>query len=256
VKGSQSRVIVAGDVHLGAQNSNAEAFNGFLGEVYEGRDSVDEVVLLGDLWDMVRRDPFGVAWETSETLGLLKDIADAVPVSLVLGNHDVYLDQLDGSRYEIDLRGSYTLDQNGTRIHFTHGDGFDGLHSERLSRYLSGAGDRGEIDPTRGRKDPFVAGIRDIVGGVKTRLLPDGGSSGARAYPRRERRAHGYLDGVDADKLVYGHTHAPYVHEENIAANPGSWKSTAPVHNTYVEVTDGELALYRYDPDGEDERIE
>ncbi|MFP4174568.1 MAG: metallophosphoesterase [Halobacteriales archaeon] len=251
-----SRIIAVGDVHLGAQNSDDEAFNAFLGEVYEDRGSVDEVVLVGDLWDMVRRDPFGVAWETSDTLNLLKSLADAVPVRLVLGNHDLYLDQLDPSRYEIDLRESYTLDQDGTRIHFTHGDGFDSLHSQRLSRYLSGAGDRGEIDPTRGRKDPFVAGFRDVVGGIKTRLRTDGGASEARSYPRRERRAHAYLNGIDADKLVYGHTHAPYVHHDNVAANTGSWKSTAPVHNTYVEVEGGELALYRYVHDGEDELIE
>jgi UDP-2,3-diacylglucosamine pyrophosphatase LpxH len=250
-----SRVVAVGDVHLGAKNSDAEAFNAFLGEIYQSRGSVEETVLLGDLWDMVRRDPFGVAWETSETLGLLKRLADAVPVSLVLGNHDIYLDQLDGARYEIDFRGSYTLDQDGTRIRFTHGDDFDGLHSKRLSGYLSGAGDRGEIDPTRGRKDPFVAGFRDVVGGIKTRLRPDGGSSEDCEYPRRERRAHGYLDGTDADKLVYGHTHAPYVRKDNTGANAGSWKSTAPVHNTYVEVSDGELALYRYVSDGEDERM-
>jgi len=251
-----SRVIVAGDVHLGADNANVEAFNGFLKDLYQNRTSIDEVVLLGDLWDMVRRDPFGVAWETTETLEQLKRLGNEVPVQLILGNHDIYLQGLDSTRYELDFREEYTLNQNGTRIHFRHGDEFDALQSNRLSKYLSGAGDRGEIDPTRGRKDPVVAGVRDVVCNIKTRLRPDGGQSRARTYPRRERRAHGYLGTIAADKIVYGHTHAPYVHHENIAANPGSWKSTAPVHNTYVEITEGELALYQYLPEGEDERIE
>ena len=251
-----SRVIVAGDVHLGADNANVEAFNGFLENLYQDRASIDEVVLLGDLWDMVRRDPFGVAWETTETLEQLKRLGDKVPVRLILGNHDMYLQGLDSTRYELDFLEKYTLDQNGTRIHFRHGNEFDALQSNRLSKYLSGAGDRGDIDPTRGRKDPVVAGVRDVVCSIKTRLRADGGSSHARSYPRRERRAHGYLGTIAADKLVYGHTHAPYVHHENIAANPGSWKSTAPVHNTYVEITEGELALYRYLPEEEDELIE
>ena len=251
-----SRVIVAGDVHLGAENANAETFNSFLEDLYRDRASVDEVVLLGDLWDMVRRDPFGVAWETTETLERLKQLGNAVPVRLIPGNHDVYLRGLDSTRYELDIRESYSLDQDGTRIHFRHGDEFDGLQSDRLSKYLSGEGDRGEIDPTRGRKDPFVAGVRNVFYSIKTRLRADGGGSRARAYPRRERRAHGYLSTVSADKIVYGHTHAPYVHHDNIAANPGSWKSTAPVHDTYVEITEGELALYQYLPEEEDERIE
>lgn len=250
-----SRVIVAGDVHLGADNADVEAFNSFLDELYRDRATVDEVVLLGDLWDMIRRDPFGVAWETTRTVELLKRLANEVPVQYVLGNHDVYLEKLDSTRYELEFRESYTLEQDGTRIRFRHGHEFDNLQSNRLSRYLSGSGDRGEIDPTRGRKDPVVDGVRNAVGNIKTRLLADGGES-ARAYPRRERRAHGYLGRTDADKLVYGHTHSPYVHHDNIAANPGSWKLTAPRHNTYVEIDGGELALYRYLSDDQDERIE
>lgn len=249
-----SRVIVAGDVHLGADNANSEAFNAFLDDLYQDRRSIDEVVLLGDIWDIVRRDPFGVAWETADTLERLKGLAEAVSVRYILGNHDMYLQHLDGTRYELDIRENYTLDQDGTRIQFRHGNEFDRLHSNRLSNYLSGAGDRGDIDPTRGRKDPVVAGFRDVVCSIKTRLRADGGSS--RAYPRREMRAHDYLGTTAVDKLVYGHTHAPYVHHDNIVANPGSWKSTAPLHNTYVEITEGELALYQYLPEGKDERIE
>lgn len=247
-----SRVIAAGDVHLGAHNANDDAFTSFLTNLYEERASIDEVVLLGDLWDMVRRDPFGVALETAETLDRLKRLASAVPVQFIYGNHDLYLQELDSSRYDLDFHTDYTLEQNGTQILFCHGNGFDRLQSDRLSTYLSGSGDRGDIDPTRGRKDPVVDGIRGAITSVKTRLRSDGGT---RTFPRRERRAHEYLHTVAADKLVYGHTHTPYVHDENLAANPGSWKSTEPVHNTYVEIVDGELALYQYRPDGEDERL-
>lgn len=251
-----SRVVVAGDVHLGSDNADVAAFDAFLEDCYRDRASIDEIVLLGDLWDMVRRDPFGVAWETADTLERLKRLAAAVPVRYVLGNHDVYLQQLDGSRYEVDFREEYAIEQAGTRIQFRHGNEFDALQSNRLSRYLSGAGDRGDIDPTRGLKDPVVASARDAVGRVKMQLRADGGSAPTRAYSRRERRAHEFLRTAAADKLVYGHTHAPYVHHDNLAANPGSWKSTAPVHNTYVEITGGELALYQYRSDGEDPRLE
>ena len=251
-----NRVIVVGDVHLGAQNSNVTEFELFLKDLYQSCDSIDELILLGDLWDMVRRDPFGVAWETSTTLDLIKQLAMTLPVRYILGNHDLYLKQLDASRYEADFYDHYVLNQDGTSILFKHGHEFDGFHSMRLSEYLSGAGDRGEIDPTRGRKDPIVAGARSAIGNIKRRLRTDGGHPQTRAYPRRERRAHGFLQSVDADKLVYGHTHAPYVHHDNLVANAGSWKSTAPINNTYVEIKNGQLSLYQYRPNEEDTRIE
>ena len=241
-------VIVAGDVHLGAHNADVTAFTAFLEDVYRQQDAIAELVLLGDLWDMVRRDPFGVAWETSDTLTQLKRVASELPVRYILGNHDIYLQNLEQSRYEFDLREEYTLQQNGTRIHFRHGHEFDGLHSNRLSSYLSGAGDRGDIDITRGRKDPVVASVREALSRFKGHVQSNG--NGASVYPRRERRAHEFLETISADKLVYGHTHAPYVHHDNIAANPGSWKSTTPVHNTYLEISDGALSLYQYQSSG------
>lgn len=252
------RVVVAGDVHLGAETADADSFDAFLATLYRDRDELDEVVLLGDVWDLVRRDPFGVALETAGTLESLARLSQAVPVTYVLGNHDVHLQGLDDARYDLAFRDEYTFEQAGTRIHVRHGNDFDALQSNRLSRYLSGPGDRGEIDPTRGLKDSVVARVRDAVGGLKrgfrSRLRTDGGSP-VPSYPRRERRAHEYLATIADDKLVYGHTHAPYVHHENLAANPGSWKTTAPVSNTYVEVVDGRLALYEFRPDRADRRL-
>lgn len=256
------RVVVAGDVHLGASNANAEAFTGFLGDLYGDRDALSEVVLLGDIWDLVRRDPFGCAWESHETIGRLQRLADAVPVTLVLGNHDSYLTELDDSLYDVEFTDEYAIEQAGTRVRFCHGNGFDRFQFDTLSRSLSGPGDRGDIDPTNGRKDPVVAAARAWLQAGRTRLgeavstvAPDLAPTTDR-YPRRERRAHAYLDSIAADKLVYGHTHAPYVHEENVAANPGSWKSTAPVHNTYLHLDEGRLELYRYRPSGADERLD
>jgi len=249
-----SKVVVAGDAHLGSENADAAAFEAFLADLRADAD-LEEVVFLGDLWDLVRRDPFGAALETAGPLDRLGRLAREVPVRYVLGNHDVHLRDLDWSRYAVDFREEYTIRQGGTAIRCRHGNEFDALQSDRLSRYLSGRGDRGDIDPTRGRKDPVVAYARETVGRLRSRLLPDGGRPAER-YPRRERRAHEWLAGAGADKLVYGHTHAPYVHHDNLAANPGSWKTTAPVHNTYLEVSDGHLALYRYRRDAPDDRLE
>ena len=252
-------VVVAGDVHLGADNANVAAFNSFLDDVAD-RDPA-HLVLLGDVWDLVRRDPFGAAWETSETITRLKALAAQLPVSVVFGNHDGHLRHLDAALYDVRFREALTLESGDSRIRFHHGEEFDRLHSDALSAYLSGPGDRGDIDPTRGRKDPIVAWGRGAIQRGKRRLrtvyATDGGEEGAaRSFPRRERRAHAHLDGIPEDKLIFGHTHAPYVHPENVAANPGSWKTTAPVHDTYLVVDGGDISLFRHRTEGADERLE
>lgn len=250
-----STIIVAGDVHLGSDNANVKDFNAFLEDLYTHHDSIEELVLLGDLWDMIRRDPFGVAWETTNTLYRIKRLAEIIPVSYIIGNHDLYLTELDGTRYEVDFLEQYTLEQAGVQVHFRHGHEFDRLHSNRLSAYLSGPGDLGDIDPTRGRKDPIIADARDAIGKFKQHLRTDGEGIPSREYHRRERRAHDFLRTISADKLVYGHTHAPYVHHENLVANPGSWKASVPLHNTYVEISEGNLSLYRFQIDCHDVRV-
>ncbi|MGM0591453.1 MAG: metallophosphoesterase [Halobacteriota archaeon] len=250
------RIFVAGDVHLGAANADVNAFNSFLDALAAEHDSGDQLVLLGDVVDLVRRDPFGCAWEVSETVTRMKRLADEVPVSFVLGNHDTYLRNLDSTLYAVDFREQLVLTSGDRDIRFCHGMEFDRFQSEWLSNYLSGPGDRGDIDPTNGAKDPFVAKGRKLVHKEKHRLRSVYRSvrgleaSSATAYPRRERRAHAFLDTIAEDKLVYGHTHTPYVHADNVAANPGSWKSTAPLHNTFLVIEDGDIALYRHEETG------
>lgn len=252
--------VVVGDVHLGSPHANVDAFDDFLDGVYRDRESVGEVVLLGDLWDLVRRDPFGCAWETSETVTRVKRLAAALPVRYVLGNHDAYLRHLDRSLYDVELCDEHVVDHGEHRIRCCHGNAFDALQADAVSNYLSGPGDRGTLDPTDGRKDRVVAAARDRVQDAKRRLrvLTTGAKTNGDVpgpFPRRERRAHAFLERIPEDKLVYGHTHAPYVHPANVAANPGSWKATAPVHNTYLRIEDGDIGLFRHRGSAADERL-
>lgn len=268
------RIVVAGDAHLGAERADVAAFTDFLEEQYRNRAETDALVLLGDVWDMIRRDPFGSAWETSETITRIRRLADELPVYFVFGNHDAHLRNLDKSLYDVSFREELALDSGDARIRFRHGKSFDRLQFDALSNHLSGPGDRGDIDPTNGAKDPVVEKGRAILQTQKRRLRTAyetigngavfGDSTGTdvtrspvdTTYPRRERRAHAFLERIPEDKLVYGHTHSPYVHPENVAANPGSWKSTAPVHNTYLVIENGDIGLYRHDVDGPDAPID
>jgi len=255
------RIFVAGDVHLGADNADAGAFDDFLDTIRRETTGRDRFVLLGDVWDLVRRDPFGCAFETSETITRIKRLSERIPVHSVLGNHDACLSNLDVDRYDVQFHDQHVLESGGERIRFCHGQSFDAFHSEALSNYLSGPGDRGDIDPTRGRKDPVVAKGREVLQGAKRHLRTAVGALQGRdevapvAFPRRERRAHAYLETIPEDKLVFGHTHAPYVHPDNVVANPGSWKTTAPVHNTYLVIEDGNIELFRHRAAGVNEPL-
>jgi UDP-2,3-diacylglucosamine pyrophosphatase LpxH len=257
-----STIIVAGDVHLGADNTDVDSFDSFL-ESLTHRDNADErLVLLGDVLDLIRRDPLGCAWEVSETVTRIKRVAEVMPVDFVFGNHDRYLQNLDFDRYNVDFHDERVLESGDHSIRFRHGESFDRLHLEPVSRLLSGPGDRGDIDPTRGLKDPVVAsGRRAILDGRRRLQSAYDSVRGNRPrtttlYPRRERRAHRYLRSIPEDKLVYGHTHTPYVRGDNAVANPGSWKTTAPVHNTYLVIERGDISLYRHRASGSDERVD
>lgn len=255
------KIVVVGDTHLGAEHADVDAFNDFLDERYRKRDELDALVLLGDVWDMIRRDSFGCAWETSKTITAIKRLADELSVYLVFGNHDSHLRHLDSALYDVEFRDEFVLESGDSRIRFCHGNAFDKLQFDALSNHLSGAADRGDIDPTNGLKDPIVARGREILQVQKHRLRSAydtirPGKTSIATFPRRERRAHAYLERIPEEKLVYGHTHSPYVHPDNIAANPGSWKSTAPVHNTYLVIENGNITLHRHNDEGDDETID
>lgn len=240
----QGQIVVASDVHIGSQNADVDAFNMFLDDCYEACHAGDHLVLLGDIFDFVRQDPDTYRQAYRDTITLLEDLGDTIPVYYVSGNHDRHPDLL-----ELDNISCYTddivLDSGEDRIRFRHGDAFDRFQLDALEQPLTLIGRTvGDIDPTRGRKDPFVRKAKELSQYMS-----------GETYPARERRAHRYLDTIPEEKLVYGHTHDAYVHPDNVAANPGSWKVTKDVHNTYLTIEDGHITLHQYHADGEDEPI-
>lgn len=51
------------------------------------------------------------------------------------------------------------------------------------------------------------------------------------------------------DKLVYGHTHKPFINNEKTVANTGSWVVEGPAdrpRNTYVLIENGQMELRRF----------
>ena len=64
---AQKKVIVISDVHLGYEYCDRDALNNFLDEL-EKDPEITDLVLLGDIVDMWRRDSSGVFLESRETM--------------------------------------------------------------------------------------------------------------------------------------------------------------------------------------------
>jgi predicted phosphodiesterase len=52
------------------------------------------------------------------------------------------------------------------------------------------------------------------------------------------------------EKLVFGHTHKPFINDDRTVANTGSWvneMANEQSQNTYVKVSSGQMELKRFD---------
>ena len=84
------KIIVVSDVHLGSDKSNKAAFNAFLASLHDD-DKLTDLVLMGDIVDMWRRDASGVFLENMDTVSILKDLKKRISVHWLAGNHDFHL---------------------------------------------------------------------------------------------------------------------------------------------------------------------
>src|SRR5215467_1914860 len=131
----QLAIVVVSDQHLGYQNSDKPAFNAFLDQL-SGDSSVTDLVLLGDVVDMWRRDASGVFLENSDTLGKITSLMKTMTVHYVAGNHDFHTLQLQGHSYPFNFVRNLQLNVGGYNYRFVHGWEFDRLQQEPLMEAL------------------------------------------------------------------------------------------------------------------------
>lgn len=65
------KCVVVSDVHLGTEDSNREKFADFIDNL---GDDVEHLVLLGDIFDLWRRDPIGVLLENVDIVQKLLEL--------------------------------------------------------------------------------------------------------------------------------------------------------------------------------------
>lgn len=258
--------MVVSDVHLGSKTCDVGSFNSFLHSLNDDRDLTD-LVLLGDIVDMWRRDASGVFLESMETIQIIKDLKKRINVHYVAGNHDYHVLKLKNRaphyHYPFEFTQTLHLTDGAHNYLFMHGYEFEYGRALKLIRPsmdilcrfnsdLDGIGEEKLWDSLR-RK------ALDVHYTVFTQRL----ERRLRRSPRSlndspeerlkdkklevvERRAYELVRGKTNHVLIFGHTHHPFMRSGEDLVNTGSWVTESPVHNTYVVLENGRPRLFVY----------
>ena len=263
------KLIITSDQHLGYKNSDFRSFSNFL-DYISNRNDVDTLILLGDLVDMWRRDVSGLFLIFSSVVNQLLEIKSAgKKVYLIAGNHDYHLLKLKAQDYPFNFLSNWAPLQSGesatltgttgrkVKYVFKHGWEFDLAQNPSIMEILcfnlsDTIGDQRSTIYSflLNAKDKFDRVLKDIVnfhGGDKEYV--------DHLLQPPEQRLQPYLTDVEKkawssvseeERLIFGHTHRPFISEDRKIANAGSWVIDAEVHNTFIEIDEEKLRLWNF----------
>lgn len=238
--------VVLSDLHLGTSESNKERFMAFLDEL---GDDVERLILLGDIFDLWRRDPVGVLLENLDVLQKLLSLEPRVHVSFVVGNHDFHLFTFPHSYFGDRFGTGYdlSLPYGRTTYHFLHGYQLENKRFGTLELYehfadsMCMAGDDvGKAADTiwdRISEKTSIWHKLTSYAWVKQKAKEINLPPEERDLKKLEEYA---IDLVQNSKhyrggfLIYGHTHEPFVNEAARVANTGSWVKPSA---SYLEIS-------------------
>jgi UDP-2,3-diacylglucosamine pyrophosphatase LpxH len=258
-------ILAVSDQHLGYENVDKQAFNRFLDDL-QGDSSVTDLVLLGDVVDMWRRDASGIFLENRDTFDKILGLQKKMKVHYIAGNHDYHVLRLQGHGYPFKFIKDLTLPQDNVNYVFKHGYEFDEMQREHFMESLCHA-----MSDAKGDRDNNVwAALSRDKGDIgyafsvifrranlkrsAELLLLDPEQRLAASLSRVEKRARASIK--PGEILIFGHTHRPFVNKEQNLANTGSWITTSPIHNTYVRLENGKPRLFVYGGEEVTERID
>jgi UDP-2,3-diacylglucosamine hydrolase len=219
--------IVVGDIHFGKgePESEREKERSLVSCLRSVADEVEELILLGDVFDYFIEYRHLMPKGYVRFLGLLAHLADAgVRIRYFAGNHDPWHQDFFETEFGAEVHMNQALvDIYGNRTYLHHGDGI-------------------------ARKSATYNRIRDIlrhplpVWMYKTVIPGDAGAGLARYVSRRfgeeevdysvaadlRTYAEALLENPEIDQVVLGHTHVPEVRRfgSGLYCNPGAWHET------------------------------
>ncbi|UTB32184.1 MAG: UDP-2,3-diacylglucosamine diphosphatase [Methanobacterium sp. ERen5] len=249
-------MLVISDLHLGYEKSNTNAFYNFLDDY---NSKVDHLILLGDFFDFWRKNNSEIVLEYEKILDKLLDLK-ANKIHYIIGNHDYHMLKLKeryGDNFPFEVKKNLRLEDNGKKFYFTHGYEFEaaGLEPFTIDMYE-------DFSEKMCFSEDVIGGVAgqiwDIIQGsdIKERLERDPRKrfetteESLKIYKMANSTGKCYLFGMKPnERLVFGHTHGPFINHNKTVVNSGSWTGelkNKDYQNSYVEINDGNMELKFY----------
>lgn len=230
------KTLLMSDLHIGFKYTRAKDILYVL-----ENETFDRLVLIGDIFDIqqMMKRPYWDQHHTAVLKKLLK-IAKKKELIYIIGNHDYplfyllnYTDKLVG----IKLFREFTYTSNNKNILCIHGD-----QLENISNKLTILGDL--FYYTGLKLNKYVNFIRSKFN-MKYWSLSKWGKDKIKKFINKafnmDFQIEKYKKDFNADVLVYGHTHMPYINASTV--NTGTFVEIA----TYVTEQDGIFTLHNLD---------
>ena len=231
-----SKVLAFSDNHIFYEHSNYPAMNDFFNYIRLRKYDFDEVIMVGDIFDLWRHNYYDAMKETvySETFynlqSLIDDFADiGTNTTLILGNHDYMAKEVIGDDLNVEYKHSYVIDGNI----YQHGWMFDFVQSFTM----------------------FGNVVTPSVYGVITAYMPAIYQQFCRKpseIPENEFAANiTWIDSIylnasefatriGVPRVIMGHTHNPVI--SGSICDCGDWVDSL----SWVEVTDGTPEMFKW----------
>jgi len=263
----KSKVVIVSDVHLGYQHSDHNSFEGFLDMLLQSKD-VDTLIILGDFVDMWRRDASGLFLEFNPILEKIIALTKKLEVYCVAGNHDFHLLKLTSdenpfqNEYPLKFKENIPLlEVEGIKYKFMHGYEFDRSQwSPVMEALCENFSD--EIGQIRSNLWSLIQSLGKNIfsfwwyllknhsgsykGYVKNLKMPPHARKNFETSDVEKRAVEHLKKETSVQRLVFGHTHKPFVSSDKRLANSGSWVSDEEIFNTYIEIDGKEVRLVKY----------
>lgn len=248
---------------MGSDKSEKAAFDAFLTSLHNDGE-VTDLVLLGDIVDMWRRDASGVFLENMDTVEIIKALQDRIKIHWVAGNHDYHLLKLKNRaphyNYPFEFHETLELVDGDHFYRFMHGYEFEYGNElkyirplmEILCHVMSDAEGVPEdelwVEATKMVGDLHYSAFSHHLEGqdltIRHRSLHDPpGERLKDKLEKVEKRAFDEAHSRTGQVLIFGHTHHPFISKGEELVNTGSWVSDAAPHNTYVVLEEGKPRL-------------
>jgi UDP-2,3-diacylglucosamine pyrophosphatase LpxH len=254
---------------LGSDKCDKAAFNSFLTSLKDDR-KITDLVLLGDIVDMWRRDASGVFLENMDTVEILKGLRDKLTIHWVAGNHDYHLLKLKNRAphydYPFEFQETLELVDGDHTYRFLHGYEFEYGNElkfirpmlEILCHVMSDAEgvpeDEMWVSITKMLGDLHYSAFSQVLQGqdlvIKHNSLHDSPVERLKGkLDKVEKRAFDHIGDKSGHTVIFGHTHQPFISQGEDLVNTGSWVNDASPHNTYVVLEGGKPRLFVFGGD-------